>query len=235
MSALPAAIDHEPGLSLVKYDAMVMAIAAAYEVDEVKDIRDRVAALEHYSRQAHNTEAERRCCEIRLRAERKAGELLAVTEKAKPGGDMRPEHRSPRSTNAPPTLRDLGISKDQSSNWQRLAQVPAEQFEAALAAPEKPSTTGIIAAAFPRAEREWTPEDIDPEPPEPAAPKPLPVSHEALWIWGRLFDFKRDGLLDREPPEVLATMLPHMVATVRELAPQVAAWLQLLGKAAADV
>jgi hypothetical protein len=35
------------------------------------------------SRQAENVEAERRCCEIRLRAERKAGELLRQTEQAK--------------------------------------------------------------------------------------------------------------------------------------------------------
>jgi hypothetical protein len=68
---------------LIRYDSMCQSIAAAYEVDEVKDIRDRAAALEHYARQAHNIEAERQCCEIRLRAERKAGQLLAAMDKAK--------------------------------------------------------------------------------------------------------------------------------------------------------
>jgi hypothetical protein len=52
-------------------------------VDEVKDIHDRAAALECYFRQARNIEAERQCYEIRLRAERKAGELLSQMEKAK--------------------------------------------------------------------------------------------------------------------------------------------------------
>jgi hypothetical protein len=50
--------------ALAKYDAMCRAIDAAYEVDEVKDIRDKSIALEHYARQAKNIEAERQACEI---------------------------------------------------------------------------------------------------------------------------------------------------------------------------
>jgi|SRR3954453_3725052 hypothetical protein len=131
-----------------RYDAMCRAIDAAYEVDEVKDIRDKAMAMEVYLRQAKNTEAERRACEIRLRAERKAGELFAEREKAKgaagnPGGRGATIVRSSDDTAHPQTLQELGISKQQSSDWQRLAAVPEEQFEAALANPdEKPSTAG---------------------------------------------------------------------------------------------
>ena len=79
---------------LVRYDAMRQAIAAACGVDEVKRIRDQAAALELYARKARDTEAERQCCEIRLRAEREAGKRLERMEKANgargnPGGRER--------------------------------------------------------------------------------------------------------------------------------------------------
>jgi hypothetical protein len=78
-------------------------------------------------RQVRNTEAERQACEIWLRAERRAGELLAVAERNKgaqgnPGGRGAPIVRSHNETAQ--TLSDLGISKSQSSRWQQLAAVP---------------------------------------------------------------------------------------------------------------
>jgi hypothetical protein len=195
---------------LVRYDTMCQAIAAAYEVDEVKDIRDRAAALEHYSRMAHHFEAERRCCEIRLRAERKAGILLRQMEKAKGArepGSNRGMTRSDAAT-ASKTLGDLGITKDQSSQWQRLADVPEDTFEAALAGPVKPTTTWIITGA---------------------GAKPRPVSTQALWLWGRLEEFKRQAL-DRDPGDFLDTLTPGMRDDIRSLRPRVIKWLEQLGE-----
>ncbi len=142
-----------PLTALVRYDAMVQAIATAYEVDEVKDIRDKALAIEIYSRQAKNTENERRACGIRLRAERKAGQLLAETEKAK-GARGIGRSAVARDDRTPKTLGEMGITKDQSANWQKLAAVPQEDFDEALAAPEKPSITGIIASTAPPPEQE---------------------------------------------------------------------------------
>lgn len=140
---------------LVRYDAMCRAIAEAHAVDEVKDIRDKALAWEMYSRQAKNTDAECYACEIRLRAERKAGQLLKAMEKNKGGGDPHKpkEHRSTDTTSA--TLLDLGVSKDQSSKWQRLADVPDDEFDAALGdKTAKPTTNGIIRATAPRRVRQ---------------------------------------------------------------------------------
>ncbi len=48
------------------------------------DSRDNAMALECYAQQALNMEAERQAAEIRIRAERKAGELLKESKNIKP-------------------------------------------------------------------------------------------------------------------------------------------------------
>ena len=89
-------------------------------------------------------EAERQCALIRVRAERKCGQMLRDTEKAK-GSDVagRPDLDGRRElpANPPKTLSDMGITKDQSSTWQKLANVPEDEFDAAITMPgTKPST-----------------------------------------------------------------------------------------------
>jgi hypothetical protein len=199
-----------PSSTTLRYDEMCRSIAAAYDVDEVKDIRDKALAIEVYAKQAKNVEAERQACEIRLRAERKVGQLLKEREKAKGAAQAGTNRGTTQShgvtASSPQTLSDLGISKPQSSRWQKLAEIPEEVFEETLAAPgPKPSTSGIIAQA---------------QPPEVNA-----VCDKAMWLWGRLKDFERDGLLDTDPIALTETMLDNMQAMTRELAPRVAAWL----------
>jgi len=204
------------GISPALYDAMCRAIDAAYQVDEVKDIRDRALAFEVYARMAQNVEAEHRACTIRLRAEKKAAAIYRAGEKAKASGSNQHQERL-RDGTSPPTLADHGVSKRQMHDWRKLDDVPEEIFEAALADPNKmPSTAGIIAAGT------------------PPKPEVVPVSPHALWLWGRLHDFKRDGMLARDQADVLRTLTPRMLDDVHTLAPQVAAWLAQIGKASDD-
>jgi hypothetical protein len=70
----------EQALGLVRYDAMILAIEACHSIDEVKDIRDKARAIEVYAAQALNRDAERKAAEVRIRAERKTGELLKETK-----------------------------------------------------------------------------------------------------------------------------------------------------------
>ncbi len=127
-------------IALVRYDAARKAIAAAHRVDEVKHIRDKAEAVRVYAKQAGDFELQNKAAEIRLFAERRAGELLADMSK-NPGtrGEGRPRkdgtkiRRSSSATTYPPKLDDIGITKDQSSKWQRLAKlIDDAAFERAL-------------------------------------------------------------------------------------------------------
>jgi hypothetical protein len=126
--------------ALIRYDAARKAIAAAHRVDEVKAIRDRAEAVRTYAKLAGDFELQNQAAEIRLRAERRAGQLLIEMEK-NPGtrGAGRPRKdgtritRSKTSTAKTPKLQDIGVTKDQSSKWQRLAMLIDEAtFEKAL-------------------------------------------------------------------------------------------------------
>lgn len=98
-----------------------------------------------YARQAKNLDAERHAAEIRVRAERRCGELLAEMPKNKGAAESGTQRGMTQSQNGTAsTLSDLGITKRQSSDWQQLAAVPEEQFEAAIAEQEVPTTNGVL-------------------------------------------------------------------------------------------
>jgi hypothetical protein len=84
---------------------------------------------------AKDTELIGYATEIRLRAERRAGELLKEMEKNK--GARSQSHpktgsskQRPPVTDDTPKLSDLGVSKTQSSRWQKLADLDQDEFEA---------------------------------------------------------------------------------------------------------
>lgn len=105
-------------------------LAQCVQVDEVKQIRDQAGAVAAYMRQQRaSAEAQNDAAEIKLRAERRLGELLAQQEKNKGGGDVKSEHRSQKARSGPPPLRELGISHTQSARWQDVAKVPEAKFE----------------------------------------------------------------------------------------------------------
>jgi hypothetical protein len=139
----------KPSVALIRYDAARKALAEAYRVDEVKDIRDKAIALQAYARQAKDNELISHATEIRMRAERRAGELLremaARGERHRGGGDQKKG-----SQDDTPKLADLGVTKSQSSRWQKLADLQGKFFEKKVAAAKREA---ILSSAERRANR----------------------------------------------------------------------------------
>jgi hypothetical protein len=88
--------------------------------------------------EAKDTDLITRATDIRMRAERRAGELLREMAERKERDSGR-GNRNPvlKSQAAIPKLADLGVTKTQSSRWQNLAALPAATFEDKVAAASK--------------------------------------------------------------------------------------------------
>jgi hypothetical protein len=120
--------------SLIKYDAACRALAECKAIDEVKTWADKAAAMQAYGRMAKDKTLEVDAAEIRIRAERRLGQLIAA-QKEFEGLNRGRAGRAPiavdsNDRDSRPKLSDAGISKDLSSKAQKLAAVPEEEFEA---------------------------------------------------------------------------------------------------------
>ena len=103
-------------------------LALVTRIDEVKEIRDKAEALRVYSQRAgESLEMQNNCAEIKIRAERRAGELLQEIDKSRGGRPTKTSNMMLQVSG--PTLMELGVSRMQSSRWQTIANIPERMFE----------------------------------------------------------------------------------------------------------
>lgn len=177
--------------NLVKYSAARIALSEAHAVDEVKDIRDKAEAMAAYARQAKDTEMIAWVTEIKVRAERRAGQLLAEMPKQNGGTASKLKARSHDSTELfPKTLSDLGITKNESSRWQKLASVSDSKFERAVAAVKDVAGEVTTAAMIRRVQAESeTAKPKKDKPAKPANPAKEPTHEECATDGGPIGEF----------------------------------------------
>lgn len=117
---------------MARYEEACRAVAAAASVDEAKDFRDKSEAMRAYARQAKNKQLETQAAEIRIRAERRIGELMAVQRDAGALATAgRPSEKIGSKTNpisAPPTLAEVGIDKGLADRARKYAAIPEREF-----------------------------------------------------------------------------------------------------------
>ena len=126
-------------------------LAQATTIDEVKDLRDKATAVKAYIQKAQlGQQLLIDAAVFRLRAERRLGEMLAALELANAApGNQYTNHQSQSATPDRSTLlRDLGISKKDSSRSQRIAGLDEDVFERYLAgstaAGRQPTFAGLL-------------------------------------------------------------------------------------------
>jgi hypothetical protein len=138
-----------PAAALALLEQACRLLAEVRLAGEAGDLRHKARAIEVYLRQQeHAREAALDAAEIRLRAERKAGQLLAATV----------NHNGSRGVGSrvEPTIPE-GISKKQSHLWQQAAALPEGEFERVIAEGREVgelSTSAVVCAAKAHARRE---------------------------------------------------------------------------------
>ena len=162
-------------MNLTIYSNAKNALAEYKTVDEVKDYRDKAVAVEMYAKQAQDFDLEYDAAIARVRAERKCGELLRDMESVKKG---RPKKEMSNGTTFK-TIEKMGITRDQSSKWQQLANVPDKEFEEAINVQgAKPSTNHILKKS----------DDLRDE--------INSIPRVTMRSWGTLIQMERDGILN---------------------------------------
>ena len=123
---------------MVKYERPAMQLsverardmlAEAMTTDVGKSILDVAKAMAYYAKEKNSgREAQAIAVEIVLRSERRMGELLRDSEKAKGAMGIGKKCGPPEVPHSAPTLTEQGITKNESSKYQKLAALPEKSL-----------------------------------------------------------------------------------------------------------
>jgi hypothetical protein len=193
-------------MARVAYDAA----KAAARVARAKQAHDTILVEVHRA-QAHAL-AIRARAEIRLAEEYDAAQVRGEVAR---NGQRGPEKARNNNEVRPATTADLGLRHDEIHEARKLRDAEAAEpglirrsLDAMLERGEEPTRAALFR--------------------EVAAKPQLTMPREALWIWGRVKDFHRDGILAIPPHELAAKMTEEMRRDMRTQLPAVIAYLTQL-------
>lgn len=116
--------------ALVRFDAARQALAEARSIDEVKTVRDQAEALRLYLKQSNQSlEMQNDVAEIKLRAERKGGDLFRAIQRDSGGRPENTTHAEQSLTPLQQAEQDSGVATVMRQRWELAASVPDEEFE----------------------------------------------------------------------------------------------------------
>ena len=117
---------------LARYEDACLALAEAKSVDAVLGIKSLAEQARTYARQAKNRDLEINATEIRIRAERRLGEIMVLQRESEQGLNKGAATRVAEGPASPPALADVGIDKHLADRARKLAKMPKKEFDAAV-------------------------------------------------------------------------------------------------------
>ena len=226
---IPALIPTDTLPTLI--DRATSALENARTSAEVLEARDlaRVAydaakstARMHRAKQAHDSliadvhRAQANALAIRARAEmRLAEEYDAAQERGEvASGSVRTDIVGDDNDVRPATAADLGLRRDEIHEARKLRDAErddpglvARTIDGMIERGEEPTSAAL--------RREVT-----------SRPAPKRMNQSALWLWGRIKDFERMGVLSENPDFLVSEMTDPMRADMRQMVPAVRAFLE---------
>lgn len=125
------------------YEAAKRALAQCDAIDECKEWSDRMAALASYARQAKDEELLHKARRIQARALRRSGELLEQIAPARGPNQNIQAGSHPNVFTRTDAAREAGFSEHQQKQAMRLANIPEDEFEAAIEGEKPPTVTEL--------------------------------------------------------------------------------------------
>ena len=141
------------------------ALSEASTIDEIKDIRDKAEAVKAYAKKARLArDIVLQAAIIKVRAERKLGQVLRKTLAGNSAPGNRNTNRSHDAT-TPFRLKDLRITKSDSSRAQQISRLPKAVFDRHVAECIDSGTTPTTAGLLRLAKQREAAGNVPPTPP----------------------------------------------------------------------
>jgi phage N-6-adenine-methyltransferase len=143
--------------SLVLFTRASEMLAEANTIQKAKELKDLALTAADWAKRKDMGEAAiQHCRSYALEAERKMGEMLRETERAKANQYSKKGAELPYVTKQPaPTLAELGLTKRDSAEAQKLARLPRETFDEIKSGDRTRSGAVVPHVSHNSGENEW--------------------------------------------------------------------------------
>lgn len=210
MATVPAHINIAGARLPMSYESAKTALANCASIDECQDWANKAEALASYARQADDDTLRKLADRIQARAVRRCGELLKTFNNERARTDLDKGALTQRHAAA-----EAGMSLHQQRTAVRVANVPADAFEAAVETDEPLTVTKLA--------------DMGRQPRAPAAPvapawTPPEGFADATHLLGTVQRFA-DFCRKHDPARIAGGVMPYEAAAARETVAVIDGWL----------